>query len=160
MGPAQPDLLRRQMGWIAEGIAAAGRRREDVRILFITTLSINDDRELALRDVRSWASAQARLQADVKDLPDSLAPFADELARAKADYRYDEHLSTRAAHQGVVSDDLVSTLAVAGTTEEAADRVRGLLGTGVDQLIFPLMGSNRLARLDLLTRHIAPLTAA
>ena len=64
MGPAQPDLLATQLGWISEGIEEAGRSRSDVRVCFIATLSARDDREAALADVRSWASAQARLQAE------------------------------------------------------------------------------------------------
>ena len=156
MGPAQPDQVRRQLDWIGEGIVAAGRRREDVRVAFITTLSIHDDRAAALADVRSWATGQARLQADAVQLPDSLAPFADELQRAKDQYAYSEHLSTRAGHQSVISDELVATLAVAGDPEHCAARVGELLATGVDDLIFPLMGAGRRQRLQTLTDHIAP----
>jgi 5,10-methylenetetrahydromethanopterin reductase len=156
MGPAQPDLLARQLGWIEEGLQRGGRDRSQITIGFITTLSMSDDPERALRDVRSWASAQARLQADAVDLPASLEPFAEELARAKADYDYGEHLSTRAGHQGTVSDGLVRTLAVAGSPEECVTRVRGLLETGVDTLIFPLMGTGRLERLASIREHIQP----
>jgi 5,10-methylenetetrahydromethanopterin reductase len=156
MGPAQPDLLARQLGWIEEGLARGGRDRSQITIGFITTLSMSEDPERSLRDVRSWASAQARLQADAVDLPASLEPFAEELARAKADYDYGEHLSTRAGHQGTVSDELVRTLAVAGSPEECVGRVRGLLDTGVDTLIFPLMGTGRLERLASITEHILP----
>jgi 5,10-methylenetetrahydromethanopterin reductase len=156
MGPAQPDLLARQLGWIEEGIERGGRQRGDVRVGFITTLSIDDEPERALADVRSWASAQARLQADAVQLPDSLAPFADELARAKHDYNYGEHLSTRAGHQGTVSDELVRTLAIAGDPTHCVQRVRGLLATGVDNLIFPLMGTGRLQRMQTLNEHIVP----
>jgi alkanesulfonate monooxygenase SsuD/methylene tetrahydromethanopterin reductase-like flavin-dependent oxidoreductase (luciferase family) len=156
MGPAQPDVLRRQLGWIEEGAAMAGRSRSDVRVCFITTLSAREDAEAALADVRSWASAQARLQADNKDLPPSLVPFSEELAAAKAGYDYAEHLSTRARHQGTVSDELVRTLAIAGTPAECVGRVRALLETGVDDLVFPLMGGGRLERLEVLTEQIMP----
>lgn len=156
MGPAQPDLLRRQLGWIEEGISSAGRKRSDVRVGFVTTLSLNDDPEAALADVRSWASAQARLQADAVDLPDSLKPFADELKRAKQDYDYGEHLSTRATHQSAVSDELVRTFAIAGNAAHCVERARGLLETGVDNLIFPLMGKGRLQRLQTLNEQVVP----
>lgn len=156
MGPAQPDVLARQLAWIEEGVAAAGRDRSDVRVCFVTPLSAHDDRGAALADVRSWASAQARLQADAPELPASLVPFSEEIARAKADYDYAEHLSTRAHHRATVSDELVYTLAVAGTPEECVERVRALADTGVDDLIFPLLGSGRLGRLELLTERIAP----
>jgi len=156
MGPAQPDLLTRQLGWIGEGIEEAGRERSDVRICFIATLSAREDREAALADVRSWASAQARLQASVKELPPSLEPFREEIKRAKEDYDYGEHLATRARHQGTVSDELVRTLAISGSVEECVERTRALMATGVDDLIFPLLGGGRLERLRVLTEEIAP----
>lgn len=159
MGPAQPDLLARQVGWIEEGAVSAGRERSKVRICFITTLSAREDSEAALADVRSWASAQARLQADVPHLAPSLEPFAEEIARAKSDYDYSEHLSTRARHQQTVSDDLVRTLAVAGTVDECVPRLRALLATGVDGLIFPLMGGGRLERLEVLSSELMPAVA-
>ena len=156
MGPAQPDVLARQLGWIEEGIAEAGRERSDVRVCFIATLSAREDPGAALADVRSWASAQARLQADVKELPSSLERFREEIARAKADYDYGEHLSTRARHQGTVSDELTRTLAIAGTPAECIARVEALRATGVDDLVFPLLGGGRLERLRVLTDQIAP----
>ena len=104
----------------------------------------------------SLADAQARLQASVKELPPSLEPFRDEIQRAKEDYDYGEHLSTRARHQGTVSDELVRTLAISGTVDECVARTRALMETGVDDLIFPLLGGGRLERLEVLTERIAP----
>ena len=109
-----------------------------------------------IADVRSWASAQARLQASVKELPPSLEPFREEIQRAKEDYDYGEHLSTRAKHQGTVSDELVRTLAISGTVDECVARTRALMETGVDDLIFPLLGGGRLERLKVLTQQISP----
>jgi hypothetical protein len=37
--------------------------------------------------------------------------------------------------------------------------VRGLLATGVDKLVLPLMGGHRLERLDRLVSTLEPLTA-
>jgi 5,10-methylenetetrahydromethanopterin reductase len=156
MGPAQPQLVAEQVGWIAEGIAEAGRDRAEVDICFVATTSANDDTDAAVRDVRSWASAQARLLADVAELPPALAAYADELARAKAGYDYGEHLSTRAGHQGTVSDDLVRVLAVAGPPAECAARLAELRAAGIDELIFPLMGTDRLERLRVLQEEVLP----
>ena len=92
----------------------------------------------------------------MKELPASLEPFRDEIKRAKEDYDYGEHLSTRARHQSTVSDDLVRTLAISGTVEECVERTRALMATGVDDLIFPLLGGGRLERLKVLSEQIAP----
>jgi 5,10-methylenetetrahydromethanopterin reductase len=155
MGAAQPDLLREQLGWIEQGIADASRRRSDLELSFVAPTSIGEDSVAALGDVRSWASAQARLLADVEDLPASLVAHRQELLAAKTDYDYGEHLSTRAAHQRAVSDELIAKLAVAGTAEHCATRLQELRETGIDRLIFPLMPPGRLQRLEQLHELLA-----
>jgi 5,10-methylenetetrahydromethanopterin reductase len=156
MGPAQPDLLARQVGWIEDGLSEAWRERSEIEICFIATISTADDAETALRDVRAWATGQARLLADFKELPESLQDFGPEIMRAKESYDYSEHLSTRAGHAGAISDELVRALAITGSPQESRERLRSLLDTGVDDLVFPLMGSGRLERLDRLAGEIAP----
>lgn len=131
MGPAQPDMLRQQVEWIRRG-----PRR--VEITFIAPTST------ALEDMRSWASTQARLLSHFKELPESLVPFRDEIARSAQTYDYTEHLSTRADHSSAVSDELVRALAVVGSADECAARLRELRATGIDSLIFPLAGRGRL----------------
>jgi 5,10-methylenetetrahydromethanopterin reductase len=147
MGPSQLDVLARQVGWVLEGMEGAGRARGEVDIRAVTTVSVSDDASTALRDVRSWATGQARLLADVADLPESLLRYREELERAKEAYDYSEHLSTRAGHKDVISDDLVRTLAVVGSADSCAARLAELGSTGVDGFILPLMGANRLSRL-------------
>src|SRR5260370_3543140 len=105
MGPAQPDMVQRQVGWIAAGLKAAGRRREDFEISFVATVSAEVD------EVRSWASTQARLLTHYKELPNSLLPFRDEIMRSADSYDYAEHLSTRAGHAPALSDALTLPLA-------------------------------------------------
>jgi len=140
MGPAQPDLVRRQVEWVEAGIRAAGRARTDIEITFMATMAG------ALDDVRSWASTQARLLAHYKELPESLHPFRNEIAASAESYDYAEHLSTRAGHRAAVSDDLTRVLAIVGTSEQCASRLRELRATGVDTFIFPLAGRHRAER--------------
>jgi 5,10-methylenetetrahydromethanopterin reductase len=147
MGPAQPEMVSEQVGWVHQGIEAAGRSRTDVEISFVAPTSVNDDPVAALEDVRSWASAQARLLANLEQLPAALTEHRDELARARETYDYSEHLSTHAGHQGTVSDALVAKLAIAGTAASCRDRLRDLYAGGIDSFIFPLMPP-RLKRLE------------
>lgn len=156
MGPAQTDFLSRQVRWVLDGIEDAGRDRSAVDICAVTTVSVSDDVGAAVRDVRSWATGQARLLADVKDLPESLHRYGGEFLHAKAAYDYSEHLSTRADHKDVLSDDLVRTLAIAGSADECTARLAALRETGIDGFIFPLMGSGRLERLRVLRDEVAP----
>jgi 5,10-methylenetetrahydromethanopterin reductase len=140
MGPAQPDMVRRQVEWIETGLKAAERNRKEFEIAFMATLASEPE------DIRSWASTQARLLGQYRELPESLLRFRDEITRSAESYDYAEHLSTHASHGAAVSDDLVRALAVVGTSEECAARLRALAATGLDALIFPLAGRHRLDR--------------
>lgn len=135
MGPAQPDMVRRQVEWIK-----AGRPRGDFDIAFIAPTSTE------IEDVRSWASTQARLLTHYRELPESLDRFRDEISRSAETYDYSEHLSTSADHSAAVSDDLVRALAVVGSPGECAARLRELKSTGIDTFIFPLAGRGRIER--------------
>ena len=132
MGPAQPDMVRRQVEWI--------NPKQGFEVAFITPTSTD------IEDVRSWASTQARLMSHQKELPPSLEPFRDEMARSGEAYDYSEHLSTTAGHTAVVSDELVRSLAVVGPADECVTRLRQLRECGVDRFIFPLAGRGRLER--------------
>jgi len=135
MGPAQPDMVRRQVDWIK---GAGSRAGFEIALIAPTSSDIDD--------VRSWASTQARLLSHYKELPPSVAPFRDEIARSAESYDYQEHLSTHAEHSAAVSDELVRALAVVGTPEDCADRLRRLRSAGIDSFIFPLAGRGRAER--------------
>lgn len=134
MGPAQPDMVRRQVEWIR----SSGRRDCEIALIAPTSPDIED--------VRSWASTQARLLSHHRELPASLAMFGDEIARSAESYDYAEHLSTHAEHSAAVSDDLVRALAVVGTPEQCTARLGELREAGVDTFIFPLAGRHRAER--------------
>ena len=135
MGPAQPNMVRTQVEWIRSSSPKNG-----FEIAFIAPTSGD------VEDVRSWASTQARLLSHHKELPPSLAPFRDEIARSAETYDYTAHLSTHAEHSTAVSDGLARALAVVGTPDECAARLRELRAAGVDTFIFPLAGRGRAAR--------------
>ena len=133
MGPAQPDMVQRQVEWIR----SSGR---DCEIALIAPTSMD------IEDVRSWASTQARLLGHFKELPASLERFGGEIKASDEAYDYSKHLSTSAEHSHAVSDDLVRALAIVGSAEECAGRLRELREVGVDSFIFPIAGRGRAAR--------------
>ena len=146
MGPAQPDMVRRQVGWIENGLQTANRSRADFEVAFVATMSAAGTLAAALDEVRSWASTQSRLLAHFKELPESLRPFDDEIRHSADSYDYAEHLSTRARHSAAISDDLTRALAIVGTPDECAERLRALRATGIDAFILPLAGRDRVDR--------------
>ena len=160
MGPASETFVGRQVGWIEDGLREVGRTRGDVDIRLVVTASAGDDRARALDDVRSWASTEARLIAGFADLPAGLEQHRAELDRARAEYDYRQHLSTRAAHRFAVSDELTEALAVVGTPDQCAARIGGLMAAGVDGCIFPLLGGGRIERLRTLRDAVLPAAGA
>ena len=160
MGPASEAFVRRQVGWVVDGLTAAGRSRPEVEIRLVTTLSARQDPGAALDDVRSWASTQARLLAEFAEPPPGLERFADELRRAGAGYDFGDHLSTHAGHRAAVGDELAAALAVAGTPADCAGRLAGLLRSGIDGCIFPLLGGGRLERLRVIRDQVLPAALA
>jgi 5,10-methylenetetrahydromethanopterin reductase len=156
MGPASEAHVRQQVGWVGDGLREAGRDRGDITIRLVATTAAADDRAAALDAVRSWASTEARLIAGFAELPAGLEPFREEIERARAEYDYAEHLSTRAGHRLAVSDGLAAALAVAGTPDECGRRVAALLRTGIDGCIFPLLGGGRRERLRVLRDQVLP----
>lgn len=134
MGPAQTDIVRRQVEWIR----SSGRGECEVAFLAPTSTDIDD--------LRSWASTEARLLSHFKELPESLSPFHDEIAASARAYDYSEHLSTAAAHSSAVSDELVHALGIVGDASHCAARLRELRSAGADTFIFPLAGRGRAAR--------------
>jgi 5,10-methylenetetrahydromethanopterin reductase len=148
MGPSTPEFVRRQVGWIEDGLRETGRDRGEVDICLMTTLAES------VEDVRSWASTEARLLADFAELPAGLEPYAKEIRRAKEEYDFSQHLSVHAGHQGAVSDGLARALAVSGSAEECTSRLRELRACGADGFIFPLLGGGRLERLGFIRDQV------
>jgi len=135
MGPAQPDMVRRQVDWIRSGQPGPG-----FEIALIAPTSTD------IEDVRSWASTQARLLTHHKELPVGLARFRDEIQRSAETYDYSRHLSVSAEHSEAASDELVRAMAIVGSPDQCAQRLRELRSAGVDNFIFPLAGRQRLDR--------------
>jgi alkanesulfonate monooxygenase SsuD/methylene tetrahydromethanopterin reductase-like flavin-dependent oxidoreductase (luciferase family) len=86
------------------------------------------------------------LLSQYKELPASLVRFRNEIAVSAESYDYTQHLSTTAGHSTLVSDDLTRALAIVGTSEECAGRLRELQGAGIGAFIFPLAGRHRAER--------------
>jgi 5,10-methylenetetrahydromethanopterin reductase len=146
MGAAQPELTRWQLDYVAAGAKQAGRTLADVFVDLWFTISISDDRKKALDDVRPWAASQARWFARWRELPDALKPFTDDFRRAAAGYDFARHLS-RAGEPEPVSDTFTDWVAVAGSLDDCAAKIRPLLNLKVDRLTFALLPGGREARL-------------
>lgn len=147
LGPADPETVRLQMSHIDAGALEAGRDPREIQRDLWVGLAIGND-EKPFNDVRSYVSTQARLLASWKDLPPSLEPFRSEFSEIVKTYDYEEHLRIRAEHAMKVSDDLVRTLAVAGSIEHCAERVRRLMDLDLARISVTLLPGGRERRLE------------
>lgn len=156
MGAADAGFCHWQLQHVYEGLARAGRRRDDLSIDLFVTLAVNDDAAQALRDVRAWAASQAATFHTWRQLPPGWARFRPEFERAARHYGLVEHLSLKAGHADVVSTEFAHAVAIAGRLETCLDRLRQLAQLDIDRLTFALLSGGRLRRLDELANQIMP----
>ncbi len=156
MGAADPEFCNWQLEYIRQGLEKAGRRREDIVIDLIVTMSIDDDEERALNDVRAWATSQAATFAVWKRMPPAWERFRPEFTRAEQAYHYEEHLSLRAEHKRIVSDEFVKSVTVVGDRETCVERLREVAKLDIDRITFALLSGGRLRRIAELADQVIP----
>lgn len=159
MGAADPEFCQWQLNYIYEGLEKSGRARSDLLIDLVVTMSVDDDEEAALADVRAWATSQAATFDVWKRMPPAWERFRPEFAAANQGYHLVDHLSLRAGHTQVVSDEFVRSVALAGTEEYCIDRLRALASLDIDRITFALLSGGRRRRMDHLARSIIPAVA-
>ena len=156
MGAAEPEFCDWQLGFIREGLAKAGRARSDLVIDLQVTMSIADDTERALADVRAWATSQAATFVDWKQVPPSYERFRPEFEKAARSYHLVDHLSLHAEHKESVSDEFTRMVAVAGDEDHSIGRVRELALLDVDRISFALLSGGRERRLAQMAERVIP----
>jgi len=156
MGAADPALTRWQLERIADGAEGKGRSLADLDVDLWFTISMSDDREQALDDVRPWAISQARWFSRWRELPEPLSPFADEFRRAAEAHDFGSHLARGADGRDSVSDEFVDWVGVAGNLEHCVAKIRPLIELGVDRITFALLPGGRHERLEGYGRELIP----
>jgi 5,10-methylenetetrahydromethanopterin reductase len=156
MGAADADFCKWQLEYIHRALESAHRDRKDFVVDLIVTMSADDDEQKALRDVRAWATSQAKGFSRWKIRPPGWDRFTDEFKRANAAYKLEEHLSLRASHNDAVSDDFVRHIAIAGTPGACVARLKELERLDIDRMSFALLSGGRRRRLQQLNDEILP----
>ena len=160
MGAADPEFCAWQLGFLREGLQRAGRRRDELTVDLWVTMSVGDDEAGALDDVRAWATSQAATFHPWKRLPDAWERYRDDFARAAGAYHLVDHLSRRADHRRIVSDDFVRSVALAGDVATCVARLRELWSLDIDRITFALLSGGRQRRLDELAGTVIPAVGA
>lgn len=160
MGAADPDFCEWQLQYLHEGLEKAGRDRSELLIDLVVTMSVDDDEEKALNDVRAWATSQAATFDVWKQVPPAWERFRPEFTAANSGYHLVDHLSLQAEHKQVVSDEFVKSVAVAGTAERCIARLNELAKLDIDRITFALLSGGRERRLQQLATDIIPAVTA
>ena len=156
MGGADPEFCNWQLEYIYEGLEKAGRQRSDLIIDIVVTMSINDEEEKALNDVRAWATSQAATFAVWKKVPPAWERFRGEFTRAEKAYHYEEHLSLRAEHKQIVSQEFVESVTIFGNFEKCIAKLREVAKLDFDRITFALLSGGRFRRLEELGTKVIP----
>ena len=156
MGAADPGFCRWQLDFLYEGLERAGRRREDLTIDLFVTMSVDDDEARAVNDVRAWATSQAATFQAWKRIPPGWERFRPEFLRAQGSYEYEDHLSLRAGHKALVSQEFVQSVAIAGDRGSSVERLREVAALDFDRITFALLSGGRRRRLDQLATEVLP----
>ena len=151
MGAADPEFCSWQLDYIHQGLESAGRDRSELTVDLVVTMSVDADEARAIDDVRAWATSQAATFHPWKRMPPAWERFRPEFAQAAAAYDLVDHLSLRAGHKQVVSDDFVRSVALVGDLDECVDRLRRLWQLDIDRITFALLSGGREQRLAFLS---------
>ena len=147
MGAADPEFCSWQLDYLHQGLEAAGRDRSDLTVDLFVTMSVSDDTDSALDDVRAWATSQAATFHPWKRMPPAWERFRGEFALAAGAYGLVDHLSLQADHKHAVSDDFVKSVALVGDLDTCVDRIRRLWQLDIDRITFALLPGGRERRL-------------
>ncbi|TCP47879.1 5,10-methylenetetrahydromethanopterin reductase [Tamaricihabitans halophyticus] len=156
MGAADPEFCRWQLDYLNEGLANAGRDRAEVLVDLVVTMSVADDTETALGEVRAWATSQAATFDVWRQMPPAWERFRPEFAAARQGYHLVDHLSLRADHKQLVSDEFVRSVALVGNERECVERLRELAALDIDRITVALLSGGRMRRMAQLAEQIIP----
>jgi len=139
MGPAQPDMVRHQVEWIEAGLKAADRNRKEFEIAFMATLASEPE------DIRSWASTQARLLGQYRELPRASSDSVTK-SRAASSLTTTRNTCRPMRHTAPPCPTTWSERWHCGHERGVRCAAASPGATGLDALIFPLAGRQRLDR--------------
>ncbi|MCZ7573621.1 MAG: LLM class flavin-dependent oxidoreductase [Ardenticatenaceae bacterium] len=148
--PAAVDLACEH---IATGAQRAGRSLDDIDLWIMACGTISEDRRQALdgsRAMAAWFARMAPYYCQVAGVDPALVKRIQEV------YSGGEfHLAEQAA--ALVPDEMVELFTLAGTPDEARDRIARLADRGVNGINFMPIGPRRTASFQLFARFVAPL---
>jgi alkanesulfonate monooxygenase SsuD/methylene tetrahydromethanopterin reductase-like flavin-dependent oxidoreductase (luciferase family) len=122
------------MDVIEEGLAAAGRKRSDVKIGALVPLIVDDDRAAAAEKLRTGVAVIAHMASlpgiDLSTQPERLRRVTSKLRDA---YSYDHHHMEQVnPMRDLVDAEFAAWYGIGGPPSYVAERMAELVGLGLD----------------------------
>ena len=128
---ADPEVMRRIIGWIGEGAKRQGRDPKEVSVLAWCATIVAEDRNVVIEHLRRpvIGSAINGMHRETRGL---MGVDPDHFPTIRA-AKFDPNV---ALPDGAIPDDMVDRFAIAGPPDYCAARVRALRDAGVDTMGF------------------------
>jgi 5,10-methylenetetrahydromethanopterin reductase len=153
---SDPALVSYAIKNIRLGAEQAGRKLSEIGLYVRLACSVSGNRKRAREEIKGYAAAAAgTVFASVpkSDVPDGL--WTD-LERMKKQYDYYQHASSAAEHKELVTDNILDSIAIAGTPEEAIPRFKEIIALGVDGFVIPVTTSDPKESMRTLAERVIP----
>lgn len=131
-----PSLMRSALDIVADGARAGGRRPSDIIPIFNTAVVIDDDGKRARDSVKAYVARGLIYRTSVQ-IPGWTEEYRQRLLAA---YNYYNHLSTDHSVVNMVPDELVTSKAVAGTSQDVIAQLQSIIDAGYRQIALLPMG--------------------
>lgn len=120
---------------VKAGVAKAGRRVEDVRLISWVYTSISDDGRQAVENVRPFVT-QALVNTSPEAYPAILEGFGDALPSFLTQCRETGRAGLEAAYQDRrhLTDAVIKRFSVAGTAEDCIRKIEEIVSFGIDEI--------------------------
>ncbi len=153
---AAPDLVRWALAQIEAGAHEAGRSIEDLVVCMRVGCAVADDPARAREAVSAYASVAAKTIFDAVPEESLPAPLVEEVQALRRAYDYHEHAGEAARHGRFLTRGLLESVAIAGTPEEAAERLRELAGLGPDRIVITFAATDARTIARTLSERVLP----
>lgn len=138
---ADPSLIKWCLGFIDEGVRAAGRDRSEIKVMAAAPVWVSADLAAARERVRWFPALVSNHVIDLlaRYDPSVLPPELTAYVSGRTGYDYQHHAEVGSSHAAFVSDDIVDRFCIIGPLEEHHRRLNELAALGVDQFNIYLM---------------------
>ena len=155
---ADPALISWCMGFVKEGVHAAGRDQSEIEVMAAAPVWVSDDLQTARERVR-WFPAL--VSNHVMDLirqykPEDLPPALTSYVQDRGGYDYHHHCEVGSGNAEFVSDEVIDRFTLVGNADAHRKKLRDLADVGVTQFNIYLMCGEEEQTLEIYERDVLP----